>query len=1326
MIKKTSRWLLILILSLSVLIALAVIGTRIALPKLTQFDAYISNYLSDYLNADISIENIEASWFSTNPTFTINNVKISDRQFSARQISINSIYGNLDVGESIKNFAPIFEQLRIDGLNVSAEQEQQRWLTVFSPTEEVKTAATNNKVQNRQTDNKALNRLLSILAKQSQVSFSNTSLKLKPQNLPSRTIGPMQLLMDNSASMHQLSGSAQLKNYGDKSTVSFAVQAARLSDVIIETPYQLYAKFENLTEQFFAFNLINTGVDIEQLALNSEVWATLKNGEVSDVTGTLAIGSLKFQDSKLPQLKSSSLRFNAIRENEKQHFLLSDIKLSDGENQLKIPRASTTYNFAEGYIERVALATLDFGDLNNTFLDKSLKGGKLNEALATLNVKGVMNNVLLSWKDNQLSEFSLQADLNDISVDSYKGAPALSGVFGLLNMSAIKGSVDLKSDKFSMHFPGLFDDRWFYQKAQGKVSWSIEKEQSKIKQINVNSELLSLQGSAAQKVNGRFSLVLPMNKIKPSELILMIGGQKLELKSALSYIPNKVVPESLKDWIKQVSVKGRVEQGAVVIRTPLKKIQDGSLNPSVQLDFIINKAEVKFSPDWPNYLADDLRVTIDNGDIASISKNGSLAKNQVAMLKVTKASSEAGVSVSGGISGDFKKFLAVIKTKKAYQQLSKPLQALSISGKHSSIINLTIPVPTTEKKSGNKTQLDSALRFNISSDVKNGKLLDSENNLTLDKINGHLEYDNVKGLKAKRLKTHLLNNPASVSITSEPFAKETKTSINLTGEIAVKSLSNWVDENSLKLLSGKSKYSARLDLCVKTGSCNQLVINSNLTGVAIDLPAPWGKTKKQEAKLQVVQSADKNKQSIWRYNYKDIVRGISQLTPTEKVEPNSNDAGALDEKTSDGKPSLVGRAATHIVLGGNRPEITKVEGVRVSGVLSGIDIDKLIGEFTASKSSAKKSSGGSAAILEGVNNIDLKLKKVRLLGQYLPSGWVNIQTSAKNWFAQFDLGLAAGQVNYSPKKGALTEVRLNHLVFNTAKDGKKAQAKSPSFSASATGQWPEVALSIDKLVLNDLNIGRWSARLAPTKTGYRASSIQGKIAQTTVSGELAWANQQANVKTVIDVVAKGGDFGAVLKQFGQERVLENKSGVLSAHLSWPGNPWSFEQGALNGSLEFAIKNGRIIEAGTSASFLRIFGILNLNTVIKRLKLDFSDLLESGVAFDKVTAKYQLTNGLATSEAPLKLEGDAANIEMKGTINLKDGTLAKRMQVAIPLTSNAPIAALLLATPQAAGIAFVIDKLLGKRLAKLTALSYDISGSWLEPKIKPVVRKAPKK
>jgi uncharacterized protein YhdP len=358
--------------------------------------------------------------------------------------------------------------------------------------------------------------------------------------------------------------------------------------------------------------------------------------------------------------------------------------------------------------------------------------------------------------------------------------------------------------------------------------------------------------------------------------------------------------------------------------------------------------------------------------------------------------------------------------------------------------------------------------------------------------------------------------------------------------------------------------------------------------------------------------------------------------------------------------------------------------------------------------------------MDSLKRVELKLNNVTLLGRKLNNSWLSFQQSNTQWLGKFNTSIATGQVVIPHNRNKTVSLKLDSLSINPADNlSMKPATKHKSTKLINTQQWPKVELLIEQLTLNKLNIGQWSAFLAPTISGYKASDIRGKIATTNISGEVGWAKQKSEVRSFFDVQAKGGDFGFALKQLGYAQVLENKSGDLDAKLSWSGYPWDFEQGNLNGRASFKLLKGRIIEAGTSANFLRIFGILNLNSVIKRLQLDFSDLLKSGVAFDSVTGKYSLQNGVATSQEPLKLQGDAASIEMAGSINLSQQTLDQKMIVAIPLSSNAPIAALLLATPQVAGIAFVVDKLIGKRLAKLTALRYSVSGSWFEPTIQTV-------
>ena len=82
-----------------------------------------------------------------------------------------------------------------------------------------------------------------------------------------------------------------------------------------------------------------------------------------------------------------------------------------------------------------------------------------------------------------------------------------------------------------------------------------------------------------------------------------------------------------------------------------------------------------------------------------------------------------------------------------------------------------------------------------------------------------------------------------------------------------------------------------------------------------------------------------------------------------------------------------------------------------------------------------------------------------------------------------------------------------------------------------------------------------------------------------------------------------------------------------------------------------------------------------------------------------------------------MDGPSANVNLQGSINIAEQTLDSQMDVVLPLTSNVPIAAVLLGAPQIAGAVFLLDKLIGDKFEKVSTLTYQLSGAWAEPEIK---------
>jgi len=1308
MVKRTFNGLVVFIITFCVIVACLVMTLRFALPKINQYPTEISAYLTQKLGARVNIESIEALWVQSKPQFKINNIYIVDPQHEARALTIKTVVAEFDVIQSIRSFSPVFKHLTIDGFSLKAEQKNSRWLTVFSPPLDSTNKALNTpKVR----INQGVDQLLKVLLRQSQIVFKNASLVLNPERLPKRVVGPLQFVINNTPDMHQLSGKAELKHYGEQSSVEFALEAEQIAPKITDTALKVYAKFNNISEQFLALNLWDLGVGVKQMSLDSKVWATLKNGLVFDVVGDATINSLHFEDKKHPSLVDSHMNFALSTQGDEQIIGLSNIQISDGKSALKIPALNSVLSTTvPRKIKQITVSEIDLNAFSNEVLKQEFVSDKLKKVLIALDAKGQVSNLVINWNKKTLRDFRLTADLNNLSVNHYTGVPALRGVTGLLDMSAFGGRINLDAQDFSLSFPRLFPKKWDYQSANGVVSWKINRSEKGIESVWVGSQLLSVARDDMQ-ARGRFSLSLPLDLTKQAELILMLGMQNNPLSDVLNYIPPKLVGEGLDQWLNKAALAGHLEESGFVLRTGIRKDISEPINASVQMYYKLKDTKVNFDQNWPNLTADDVLVTFWDGDLSVSANKSKIAANSVTELSVKKRSSINALTVAAFLSGDLGKLYSKIQTKPAKKLLPQVIRHWKLTGEHQSALALTIPLTVKGKgQSEGVSATNSEFHINLTTAFKNVSLHDDKLQLKAKKSRGKIVFDSIKGLSSNDISLSAFGFPATLAIASKTDKKVVKTTVMLKGKAAIKDVKPWLNSEHLDKLKGSSAFAAKLDYCANS-NCNQLLINTDLAGIAIDLPAPWGKNAKSKRKLQVLKPPEENQAVIWRYNYADIVRGVTRMASVSA------------------KGVTVDDGLTSIALGGARPDLLTGTGVHVKGVLRDVDIDALIPYFSLGENGSKAPANGANTQSSQFKSLGMSVANVTVFGQKLKRGQLSLNSQQGGVRGRFDTALASGSILIPKNNKQSIELLLNTLNVEKSKKAplkSKAQNKWILSQNLQPANWPKVSVLIERLNYNKQNIGRWSAQLSPTKKGYKARDIKGELAGTKISGELAFTEDAKAVRTFMDLKAKGGNFGDLLTQLGFSKVLESRSGDIQASLSWKGYPWGISQGNLNGRLNFTMANGRIVEAGTSANFLRIFGILNLNTVIKRLKLDFSDLLESGIAFDRVAASYFLQDGVATSQEPLKLEGSSTSVEMSGTIDLTNESLQQKMFVSIPLTSNAPLAALLLATPQVAGIAFVVDKLLGKQLAKLTALRYNISGPWDNPKISPVIAGTKKK
>ena len=73
----------------------------------------------------------------------------------------------------------------------------------------------------------------------------------------------------------------------------------------------------------------------------------------------------------------------------------------------------------------------------------------------------------------------------------------------------------------------------------------------------------------------------------------------------------------------------------------------------------------------------------------------------------------------------------------------------------------------------------------------------------------------------------------------------------------------------------------------------------------------------------------------------------------------------------------------------------------------------------------------------------------------------------------------------------------------------------------------------------------------------------------------------------------------------------------------PGSPTK----RFSGTLDASLNKGQFVEVEGGAQALRVFGLLNFNSIGRRLRLDFSDLFGKGLSYDRVKGLLVATNGV---------------------------------------------------------------------------------------------------
>ena len=189
--------------------------------------------------------------------------------------------------------------------------------------------------------------------------------------------------------------------------------------------------------------------------------------------------------------------------------------------------------------------------------------------------------------------------------------------------------------------------------------------------------------------------------------------------------------------------------------------------------------------------------------------------------------------------------------------------------------------------------------------------------------------------------------------------------------------------------------------------------------------------------------------------------------------------------------------------------------------------------------------------------------------------------------------------------------------------------------------------------------------------------------------------------------------GELLNRLGYKGAMRNGKGRMVGQVGWQGSPFSPDYNTMSGQFNVNMERGQFLK--TEPGVARLLGVLTLQSLPRRLMLDFSDVFSEGFLFDFVRGDVAIQQGIASTNN-LQMKGVSAAVLMEWRADLKNET--QDLKVVIVPEINAGTASLVYSAinPLVGLTTFLAQYVLRKPLMKSNTQELLVQGTWKDPKV----------
>ncbi len=862
-------------------------------------------------------------------------------------------------------------------------------------------------------------------------------------------------------------------------------------------------------------------------------------------------------------------------------------------------------------------------------------GGLLSSLRASIDLKDPATAPVFQSRFSQLS-FQPRGDL-----------PGVSNFSGSILLRKDSARLRLDTHNAQLRFNTLFRQPLPLRQLQGEIQWRKHGADGWI----LHSEQLLADSPDLQTISR-----LRVEKLagNPPIMDIQTDFRNGNGKRAGLYYPVGIMSKGLVAWLDAAIVSGNVPQGSFLYYGPLApghfpfdKTHDGHF----EVLFDVTDLKLAYQDQWPPLTGVSARVRFHNNSLSIRANQARIYKTQVrhATARIASLHPTSPLLINGKTTGPMSDHLRLLRETPLKHKLANRVKDLSVAGNANLQLQLGIPLGTRA----------AAPEFAITIDFQqDASLFLQPQQLLLNNLHGQLKI-NKQGLFADDIRATALGATVSVSVRPE----RNTTLVEAQGEIPAQGLLRQYPQLAPLQLQGATGVELSLaipGLDAAEETTTRLHVQSALEGMALDMPAPVGKTAAQSIPLRLdMQWGDSSTSTAIKYG--DIL-GVT-------FKQNATRGDELLAKIS----SLPLREWLRHFGGRNSQDLSSVKLRRIHLEVDKLDASPLVAS----------------------------------------SFLLNLERSAGQWKGRISADNISGSVAFSD------DLRSQPLVLDLDKLHLQTPAEDTENAPAASteklqpGDFPALKLHSKHFVLNKAKLGTLellTTRQAQTQTIEKLEA-HGKLADISVHG--SWEYSAGSGTTWLKGVVTTDNMGKLLKKALRMDFLSGSKTHLSFDLSWVGAPFQPNIEQMQGEAQLDMTQGRFLHF--KPGLARILGLVNFDALRRRLKLDFKDVYQQGMAFDTIMGNFQFDGGQMYTNN-LEIIGPSASVLIAGSIDLVNETYDQVLSVSPRLDATLPVAGAIAGGPAAGLVVLLAQQAFSERLQKIQRITYNISGTWDDPKL----------